>query len=844
MQPVRLPLTGINVLEVAGGAAGAYCARLLVDAGASVELCRSSREEADRGLLRGLDPAEVLFADFLNAGKRPSSLAPDFKAHAADVKAHTADLKANAADLESLQAACRRVDIVIIGEDSSVTAEQLDPRVATVSLSWFGKRGEYSHWRGSDLIVQALTGLPHMVGPVDGPPLYFGDRQSTLLAGVTAYIAVLAGLMAKPSGSLPRARRFEVNILESCMVLSEMHMHFFERDGVAMSREGLNRFSPNGPVGIYPCKVGWVGITCTTPEQWKSMCVALQMHEQSADEKLLTRELRFARLDEVEAAMCCALAERSASEWAELGRRYKVPMVVVPDAEGMLAHPIFNVRKAFATFASGGTDYRVPRTPFSLTGTPIAERLDGHESSPLIKSDASRVRESIVRESLTGEVLAGELLASEAHSGDAPLAPEDDLEPPLTGLSVVDFTMGWAGPLATRLLADLGADVLKIEAGRYPDWWRGVNWTPDFIAERQYENAKPFLGLNRGKSGASIDLTTEAGRAIALSLVAGADLVIENQAAGVMSKMGLGYQQLVKTNPELVMVSMSAFGIGNAWSDTRAYGSTLEQGSGLPGFVGSSGTPPTMLHLAYGDPVGGVFGCAAALTALWHRKQCGQGQFVNLSMVETMLPFTTPSLLRYQINKEAPPRLGNRHALFAPHGIFPAAGKDRWIAIFAENTADFDRLARAIGRPDWIGSADFSSLPARQQRQDEIDAAISNWSRKQAPEQAAIALQSVGVPCAPVLHCEELAHNGHLQEAGFFIDLVRVFSGPQRQAGIAIIQDGRRLGARRPAPLLGEHSWPVLSSRTAMTLERFDALVRDGVISFAPTAVRNATAAN
>src|SRR5262249_39400823 len=160
---------------------------------------------------------------------------------------------------------------------------------------------------------------------------------------------------------------------------------------------------------------------------------------------------------------------------------------------------------------------------------------------------------------------------------------------------------------------------------------------------------------------------------------------------------------------DIIMLSMSAFGSGNAWSDTRAYGSTLEQGSGVPSFTGLPGTPPTMAHLAYGDPVGGLYGCAALLAAMVHKRRTGHGQYVNLSMVEAMLQLATPGLLQYQLDPAAPLRRGNRHPVLAPHGIYPCAGHDRWVAIAIDDAPAFEGLARIIGRGDWIGDASLAS---------------------------------------------------------------------------------------------------------------------------------------
>jgi crotonobetainyl-CoA:carnitine CoA-transferase CaiB-like acyl-CoA transferase len=776
-----LPLAGVTVLEIGGGAAGAYCGRLLADAGARVTTLAIRGNDRHAGVVRADDPAEHAYGAWLDAGKR---VLP-------------------ATDATALSTMAAGVDLVIVGEAAPLEASLLVPRRARVALSWFGRAGPWRDWQGSDLAIEALTGLPQMAGPRDGPPIHAGDRHATTIAGVTAYIALVSSLAAKA----PATRQFEVSILEANLALSEMHMHFFERDGLPMRRCGLNRFHPNSPVGVYPCKDGWVGITATTPEQWQSLCVALGMQAQGADPQLATRELRFERLDEVEAAMVHALAAKPANEWAALGRRHKVPIVVVPDAPGILAHPVFAERGALAGFTHDGRALQVPRTPFSLTATPVRRQLDDDGA------DATDAGGS-----------PSELTATHA--------------PPLAGLTVVDFAMGWAGPLASRLLADLGADVIKVEAGRYPDWWRGVNWTAEYIEQRLYEDAKGFCALNRGKRGVSLDLTTDTGRALALTLIAGADAVVENQAAGVMGKLGLGYEALAAVNPDIVMLSMSAFGTGNAWSDTRAYGSTLEQGAGLPSFMGFPEHPPTMVQLAYGDPVGGLFGCAAAVTALAHRARGGRGQYVNLSMVEAMLQFAAQPLLRHQVASSAPLRRGNRHAVHAPHGIYPAQGTDQWIALALTDEAAFARLGALIGRPEWAKDAALASAAGRKAREDQLDAAITAWSQRTDRDDAVRALQAAGVSAAPVLHAEELFELAHLEASGFYLDLTREFSGPQRQAGIAIVQDGRRLGARRPAPLMGEHSREVLQARAGVDDAGFEALVAQDIVTFAPKSLR------
>ncbi|RCW73989.1 CaiB/BaiF CoA-transferase family protein [Pseudorhodoferax soli] len=782
-------LAGVRVLEIGGGAAAAYCGRLLADAGADVHSTALSEALRLAGIVRADDPLEQAYGQWLAAGK---TVLPAMAQGA------------------PLQALSRSFDLVLVGEASQCDASALQPRVASVDLSWFGRTGPRRDWPGSDLIVQALTGLPQMVGTQEGPPLAHGDRQATMVGGVTAYIAACAALLAEATQA---PRRLEVAIAEANLVLAEMHMYFFQRDGLPMRRWGINRFAPNSPVGIYPCREGWVGITVATPDQWRALCEALDLRAMAADEGLATRELRFGRLDEVEQGLCAALARRTATEWAEVGREYRVPIVVVPDADGILAHPVFRARGSLARLMLPGRAVQVPRTPFGLSATPVATRLTPARAA-----------------SADGAAAPTEAPAARATAAHAP---------PLQGVTLVDFSMGWAGPLASRLLADLGATVVKIEAARYPDWWRGMNWTPEFIAERGYELSSIFCGMNRGKQGVSIDLTLPAGRQVALDLVRGADAVVENQAAGVMAKFGLDYAQLRAVRPDVVMASMSCFGTGNAWSGTRAYGSTLEQGSGLPSFTGTPGTAPTMTHLAHGDPVGGLYGCAGLLTALVHRRRHGHGQYVNISMVEAMLQFTTPALLAHQLAPAAALRRGNRRGFAVPHGIYPAAGEDQWLALEVADDAGFAALCGLLGRSEWAHDPALRTLEGRRQREDAIDAAIADWSRPQPAASAATALRAAGIGAAALLRADQLEGDPDLAGTDLFVDMDRAVSGPQRQIGPAIRQNGQRLGAHSPAPLLGEHSQAALQAHAGIGRARFDALVAEGVIGLSPKPARN-----
>ncbi|WP_375175078.1 CoA transferase [Pseudooceanicola sp.] len=765
MTDKKKPLQGVTVVQIGGAVAGAWCGRMLAELGGEVHVHDPQGTLAAREEVPGDPRTRGLAEGWLAAGKR-----------------HL--------DPEGLEAAVAAADILILGEDIAPDTITARPRRATVDLSWYGSDGPWSNWVGSDLVVQALSGMVFPAGPVEGPPRQLGDMQSALVGGATGTIAALAGLLAEGPH-----RHMDVSILEACMVLGELQTSDSQYLDRPVFRAGLNRFSPTYPISIHKCAEGWLGITVITPAQWGALCDLIGRPDLGRDPDLATIYLREPRADELNPVFDAAFASKTAAEWARLGRENKVPLIEVPDAEGLIHHETFVDRGAMRPVRVRDLDLVAPASPLHVR----------------------------------------------APEGDAPrpgmTPPEGDATGLLAGLRIADFSMGWAGPLATRICADLGAEVIKIEAGRYPDWWRATQWTEEAIGRRQFEESCRFAALNRGKQSVSFDLTTEEGRALARDLVAQSDAVIENHAAGVMPKLGMGWDDLSTGRDDLVMVSMSAFGSGNALSETRAYGSTLEQGSGMPSFRGLPGEPPVMGHIAYGDPVGGVYGAGAMLAALYHRQRTGQGQWLNLSHIEALLPFTAPSVLARGVTGKEPLRLGNRHVAMAPHGVFPSA--DGWLALSVPDAEAWRNMARLIGREDWAdGRCD--TLESRQAIEDKIDDVVGAWSRGLSAEVAAEQLQDIGVAAAPVLTPEASLHWPHGEARGFYHDTQRDHVGAQRQIALALRIDGMRPQLRGVAPFLGAQSRDVVVGLLGRDPADYERLLAQGVISHRPTALRQA----
>src|SRR5215470_12072610 len=305
---------------------------------------------------------------------------------------------------------------------------------------------------------------------------------------------------------------------------------------------------------------------------------------------------------------------------------------------------------------------------------------------------------------------------------------------PLEGIRVADFTWVWAGPFCTLQLAHLGAEVIRVETATrlcvtrllppYPDMQAGTNRSGYF---NQY---------NQGKKSITLDLKRPEAVEVARRLCAASDVVAENFAAGVMDRAGLGYETLRQLNPELIMIALSGYGATGPDHDKVSYGPAQVPLSGMSSVTGYRGFPPMHVGISYGDPTGGLHGTVAVLAALLHRAQTGEGLYIDLSQWETSMAVLPEAVAAWAMNGEAPPRDGNRDPWMAPHGVFRAAGEDRWVAVVVEDDAAWARFAAAIGRPELATDARYATAAARKAREDELEELVTAWTSTRSPEDA------------------------------------------------------------------------------------------------------------
>ena len=346
---------------------------------------------------------------------------------------------------------------------------------------------------------------------------------------------------------------------------------------------------------------------------------------------------------------------------------------------------------------------------------------------------------------------------------------------PLDGVRVADLTMMWAGPYATRILAEMGAEVVKIES---PGAWDNLRTLiPQPGAAEPWNSSYYFNDYNRDKKSVTIDLSREAGRELFLALVPHCDVVIENYRADVLDSLALGYETLRSRRDDIILVSMAGFGKTGPERNFVGFGPIIEQMAGLASMTGYGDGVPFKTGISYGDPVAGAAAAGAVALALIHRRRTGQGSFIDLAQRETTAALIGEAFVAASLRGEDPVHRGNRHPGFAPQGVYACAGEDEWVAISVRDDRDWRSLARRIGAEALAGL----SAGERRDRHDEIDTRIETWTRQQTPQQAMEILQQDGVPAGRVLDCEAVHRDPQLLARGYWVELPHPRQAPWKQ---------------------------------------------------------------
>lgn len=377
----------------------------------------------------------------------------------------------------------------------------------------------------------------------------------------------------------------------------------------------------------------------------------------------------------------------------------------------------------------------------------------------------------------------------------------DDSKLPLAGVRVLDLSRVLAGPYATMVLGDLGADVIKVE---HPD--RGDDtrhWGPPFAGEGEARESAYFLAINRNKRSIGVDLKDAEGLGRIKHLAAGADVVIENWRRGALERLGLGYDALRETNPGLIYCSITGFGPGPD-EERPGYDFLVQARGGVMGITGQPGGEPTKVGVAISDIVCGLFASNAILAALHRRHVTGQGARIEVPLFESTLGWLANRGQEYLVSGEDSGLIGNAHPSIVPYQTFDAS--DRPLVVAVGNNSQFAALCEAVGRPELAEDDRFATNPDRVANREALIAELQEEIGKRPADEWAEEVRAAGVPSGPVNTLADVFADDHVRGSGMLQDIIHASAGALKMLASPILIDSERLPIRRPPPTLGQHT--------------------------------------
>ena len=389
---------------------------------------------------------------------------------------------------------------------------------------------------------------------------------------------------------------------------------------------------------------------------------------------------------------------------------------------------------------------------------------------------------------------------------------------PLEGVRVADFSWVAAGPISTKYLAILGAEVIKIESARHPDTLRRLGNTAHSV-------------VNYSKRGCTLNINEPKGLALAKEIIKKSNVVIDNFAYGVMDRLGLGYEALREIKPDIIVVSAAGLGKTGPYREHVAFGMLVESYSGLHGITGYEGGPPRDLGSPWSDPLNGCYLALAMLAALKHQRCTGEGQYIEFSMAEVVSAQLPEAILDYTLYGTVWEPRGNIEEGAAPHNCYPCLGEDKWVAIAVTTEREWTGFCSAIGDPPWCHEERFADGYRRFQHRQELDGLVGEWTGQHTAHQVMEVLQAQGIPAGPSHNAKELVEDPHLQEQGFYVPIEVPEVGPVLMAGLPWRLHPNPAGYNYgKVPQLGEDNSYVFGELLGLSESEIAALVERGVV--------------
>jgi crotonobetainyl-CoA:carnitine CoA-transferase CaiB-like acyl-CoA transferase len=808
-------MQGLRVLDLSESRTGAYAARMLACLGAEVVV----GEPAGGSPLRG----EPLTWAYLGACKSVRLVEPGDEIEAAD-----------------------GFDTVVLATDGPAepvaelagSLRRAHPHLIVAAVTPFGLTGPANGWRAGPLELWAIGGHLALTGDPDRQPIPGGGPWESHLVGANAAVAVQAAAVRAVDHGL--GALVDVGALETLAGSHQWSISLHTHEGVVKRRAGNRLGEMHHPICLYPCRDGWVCIAAASFHQWEGLCIAMDRVELLADDDLANAAVRFDRADELDEIITAWTGGLTVAEVVEASQANFCPAGPVAELPQVVDHPQLRHRRFWTPVPHLGPEAVMPSAPFPLH-RPSGERPPVAQA-PELPTDGD----------LRGGGRPSPTAPSLPHGPTSPSTGDGERFRPLAGVRVIELTISWAGPMAGRFLADLGAEVIKVEhptsrgvavtppdpdAERPP--WSWGDLPPAEVRNGVYPGADPGIEwwnrmslwnkMNRSKRSLCLDVKAPGGREVFERLVATADIVLNNYSPRGVRSLGIDRDSLRAIKPDIVTVAMSGFGSTGPGAEAVSWGPILDAASGLAATTGYADSGPYKQGVAYPDPIGGTHGALAILAAWWEHRRTGRAVDVDLSQLETLLSVVGDQVLEASITGTAPPRRGARSATSAPAGVYRCAGDDRWLALTVYDGEDWDRLVAVVPGLD---RAAWAELDARRRDHDAIDAAIEAWTVDRGPDEAMATLQAAGLAAARVSTNRDLVEDPQLEARGFIVTVDHPATGPQRFPGSPFLVDGQPL-AIHPVSSLGADNDELLAELGFGAAERAQ-LTGVGTIATAP----------
>ncbi|MEO8691923.1 MAG: CoA transferase [Acidimicrobiales bacterium] len=777
-----LPFAGITVVDLTCDV-GELCGRILAELGAHVIRVEPPGGSPSRSRDDGIWWA------YRNANK-----------HGLVVDLDDADERAR------LDVILAGADVLLDSPDPAAHRPALDPvalsarhpQLVVCALTWFGRHGPYSNYVATDDVVVAMSGLLSSSGASSQPPVSMPGSLASDVASVMGAVATALALEQRQSTG--RGQVLDVSALEAVAQIDSWAM---PNASAIVNAGGQARRVRAGEKGLYPAlrvTDGWARLVLMAPRQWWSLFEWMGSPEAFADPYWQHPFNRFANTDVLNPVLQEFYGSMSATEASVESQR-----------RGLVVTPMLTPSQVVADehLRSRGTFVDV-----ELANGAVVPMTNG-----LFEFDGQRAGFSRNAPSLGDN--------DEMPSpGAPPTADGSARSRPLEGVRVLDFGHGGVGVQGGRLLAEYGADVIKIEGRSYPDFMRSMSGG---------EMTPSFASSSRSKRSFGVDLKKSEGIALVQQLVAHADVVIENNSTGTMRALGLGYEALREVNPAIVYVSSQMLGSRGTRAQWSGYGPSAQAYGGLSHLWRFADSDPVPNMQNHPDLLAGYLVALGAIAGLAGRARTGVGVHCELAQTEVIVNLLGDLLLAEALAPGTVGPDGNDDSRGAPWGVFPCLGDEQWCVICVRDDREWQGLVAAMGTPEWAAESRWSRSADRLAARDELGALVADWTRSLSPDEVTAACQQQRVPAGPMRYPVELLNDPQLVSRGFPTRIEQPGAGSLIVDGSSFVASGMAPPVIEPAPALGEHTRSIARQFLSLDDSEIDRLIESGVLEVPAT---------